>query len=89
VPTTAEAGYPAITGDNWQGIVVPAGTSRDVINLLYRELAALMKLPDVKDRLAVLGFEPVAGTPEEFGRHARAEFDKWAKVIKDSNIKAQ
>ena len=89
VPTTAEAGYPAITGDNWQGIVVPAGTSRDVINFLYRELVALMKLPDVKGRLAVLGFEPVAGTPEEFGRHARAEFDKWAKVIKDSNIKAQ
>ena len=48
-----------------------------------------MKQPDVKDRLAVLGFEPVAGTPEEFSRHARAEFDKWAKVIKDSNIKAQ
>ncbi len=37
----------------------------------------------------MLGFEPVAGTPEEFGRHARAEFEKWAKVIKDSNIKAQ
>ncbi len=89
VPTTAEAGYPAIAGDNWQGIVVPAGTPRDVITFLHRELVALMKLPDVKGRLAVLGFEPVAGTPEEFGRHARAEFDKWAKVIKDSNIKAQ
>ena len=89
VPTTAEAGYPAITGDNWQGIVVPAGTPRDVITFLHRELVAIMKQPDVKDRLAVLGFEPVAGTPEEFGRHARAEFDKWAKVIKDSNIKAQ
>jgi tripartite-type tricarboxylate transporter receptor subunit TctC len=89
VPTTAEAGYPAITGDNWQGIVVPTGTPRDVITFLHRELVALMKQPDVKDRLAVLGFEPVAGTPEEFGRHARAEFDKWAKVIKDSNIKAQ
>ena len=89
VPTTAEAGYPAIAGDNWQGIVVPAGTPRGVITFLHRELVALMKQSDVKDRLAVLGFEPVAGTPEEFGRHARAEFDKWAKVIKDSNIKAQ
>ena len=89
VPTTAEAGYPAITGDNWQGILVPAGTPKDVISFLHRELVAIMKQSDVKDRLAVLGFEPVAGTPEEFGRHARDEFDKWAKVIKDSNIKAQ
>ena len=89
VPTTAESGYPAITGDNWQGILVPAGTPKDVITFLHRELVAIMKQPDVKDRLAVLGFEPIAGTPEEFGRHARAEFDKWAKVIKDSNIKAQ
>jgi tripartite-type tricarboxylate transporter receptor subunit TctC len=89
VPTTAESGYPAITGDNWQGILVPAGTPKDVITFLHGELVAIMKQPDVKDRLAVLGFEPVAGTPEEFGRHARAEFDKWAKVIKDSNIKAQ
>jgi len=89
VPTTAEAGYPAIASDNWQGIVVPAGTPRDVITFLHRELVALMKQSDVKDRLAVLGFEPVAGTPEAFSRHARAEFDKCAKVIKDSNIKAQ
>jgi tripartite-type tricarboxylate transporter receptor subunit TctC len=89
VPTTAEAGYPAIVGDNWQGIVVPAGTPKEVIAFLYRELVAIMKLPEVRERLATLGFEPVASTPEEFARHARAEFERWAQVIKDSNIKAQ
>jgi len=89
VPTTAEAGYPAIAGDNWQGIVVPAGTPSEIIAFLHQELVAIMKLPEVKERLAALGFEPVAGTPEEFSRHARAEFEKWAKVIRDSNIKAQ
>ena len=89
VPTTAEAGYPAIAGDNWQGIVVPAGTPSEIIAFLHQELVAIMKLPEVKERLAALGFEPVAGTPEEFARHARAEFDKWAKVIRESNIKAQ
>ena len=89
VPTTAEAGYPAIAGDNWQGIVVPAGTPSEIIAFLHQELVAIMKLPEVKERLAGLGFEPVAGTPEEFARHARAEFDKWAKVIRESNIKAQ
>jgi tripartite-type tricarboxylate transporter receptor subunit TctC len=89
VPTTAEAGYPAVAGDNWQGIVVPSGTPRAVIDFLHRELVAIMALPDVKERLAVLGFEPVAGTPEEFTRHAKAEFEKWAKVIRESNIKSE
>jgi len=48
-----------------------------------------MALPDVKTRLAVLGFEPVASTQEEFTRHAKAEFEKWAKVIRESNIKSE
>jgi len=89
VPTTAEAGYPEISGDNWQGIVVPAGTPKEVIVFLQQELVAIMKLREVKERLAALGFEPVASTPEEFARHTRTEFEKWAKVIRDSNIKAQ
>ena len=89
VPTTAEAGYPDIAGDNWQGLVVPAGTPKEIIAFLHRETVAIMKLPDILERLAVLGFEPVASTPEEFGEHCRLEFAKWAKVIQASNIKAQ
>ena len=88
VPTTAEAGYPDIAGDNWQGIVAPAGTPKQIIAFLQGELVAIMKLPEVKERLAVLGFEPVAGSPEEFAQHVKIEFEKWAKVIKASNIKA-
>jgi tripartite-type tricarboxylate transporter receptor subunit TctC len=89
VLTTAEAGYPAVAGDNWQGIVVPAGTPKPIIDFLHREVAAIVRLADIKERFAALGFEPVASTPDEFARHARAEFEKWAKVIKDANIKAQ
>jgi tripartite-type tricarboxylate transporter receptor subunit TctC len=89
VPTTAEAGYPAIVGDNWQGLVVPAGTPKEAIAYVHRELVEIMKLPEVGERLGVLGFEPVAGTPEEFAQHAKLEFDKWAKVIKDSGIKTE
>jgi tripartite-type tricarboxylate transporter receptor subunit TctC len=89
VPTTAEAGYPDIAGDNWQGLVVPAGTPKEIIAFLHRETVAIMKLPDILERLAVLGFEPVASTPEEFAEHCRLEFAKWAKVIQASNIKAQ
>jgi tripartite-type tricarboxylate transporter receptor subunit TctC len=89
VPTTAEAGYPAVAGDNWQGIVVPSGTPKAAIDYIHREIVEIMALPDVKARLAVLGFEPVASTPEEFARHAKVEFEKWAKVIRQSNIKSE
>ena len=88
LPTTAEAGYPDIAGDNWQGLVVPAGTPRAIIAVLHREIVKIMALPDIRERLAVLGFEPVASTPEEFAEHAKVEFEKWAKVIRASNIKA-
>jgi len=89
VPTTAEAGFAAVAGDNWQGIVVPAGTPKDIITFLYRETVDILGLADVRERLAVLGFEPVASTPEGFVERARSDFETWAKVIKESNIKAQ
>jgi tripartite-type tricarboxylate transporter receptor subunit TctC len=89
VPTTAEAGFPGIAGDNWQGVMVPAGTPREVIGFLHHQIVAILGLADVKERLAVLGFEPVASTPAEFARQARNEFDAWAQVIRASGIKAQ
>jgi tripartite-type tricarboxylate transporter receptor subunit TctC len=89
VPTMAEAGYPNISGDNWQGVVVPAGTPRAIVAFLHRETVKVIALPETRERLAVLGFEPVAGTPEEFAARARAEFGTWAKVIRASGIKAQ
>jgi tripartite-type tricarboxylate transporter receptor subunit TctC len=89
VPTTAEAGFPGIAGDNWQGVVVPAGTPREVIGFLHHEIVTILALADVKERLAVLGFEPVASTPAEFARQARNEFGAWAQVIRASGIKAQ
>jgi tripartite-type tricarboxylate transporter receptor subunit TctC len=89
VPTMAEAGYPHIAGDNWQGVVVPAGTPAEIVTFVHREIVKIIALADVRERLAALGFEPVASTPEEFARRARAEFETWAKVIRASNIKAQ
>jgi tripartite-type tricarboxylate transporter receptor subunit TctC len=89
LPTTAEVGYPAVAGDNWQGIVVPAGTPKEIIAFIHREIVSILALPDVRERLAMLGFEPVASTPEEFAEFAKVEFAKWAKVIRASNIKAQ
>jgi tripartite-type tricarboxylate transporter receptor subunit TctC len=89
VPTMAEAGYPDIAGDNWQAVVVPAGTPTEIIAYLHREIIGIIALAEVRERLAVLGFEPVASTPEEFAARAKVEFETWAKVIRASGIKAR
>jgi tripartite-type tricarboxylate transporter receptor subunit TctC len=88
VPTTAEAGYPAVVGDNWQGIVVPAGTPKDIIAFIHHEIVSILALPDIKERLTVLGFDPLGSTPEQFVRHVSAEFETWDKVIRDAKIRA-
>ena len=88
VPTLAEAGLPDQEADTMQGILVPAGTPKAIIELLHREIVKVMALPDVQERMAVLGFEPVASTPEEFAARIKVEIPKWAKVIRDANIKA-
>jgi tripartite-type tricarboxylate transporter receptor subunit TctC len=89
VPTLAEAGLPDQEADTMQGILVPAGTPKAIIDLLHREIVQVMTLPDVKERMAVLGFEPVANTPEEFAARIKLEIPKWAKVIRDANIKTE
>jgi tripartite-type tricarboxylate transporter receptor subunit TctC len=68
MPTMAEAGYPDIEFDNWFGVFVPAGTPGEIITHLNREIAKSMALPDVKERLVALGFDPVGSTPEEFAK---------------------
>jgi tripartite-type tricarboxylate transporter receptor subunit TctC len=89
VPTIAAAGYPGLDGDGWVGALVPAGTPKDIVTLLNREIVRIIGLPDVKERFATLGLDPVGGTPEDFAQQLRAEGDKWAKVIRAANIKAQ
>jgi tripartite-type tricarboxylate transporter receptor subunit TctC len=89
VPTFAEEGYPDIEGDGWVGILVPAGTPEGIIALLQRESAKILAQGDTKERLAELGYEVVASTPEEFAARIKFEIDMWAKVIRAANIKAQ
>jgi tripartite-type tricarboxylate transporter receptor subunit TctC len=89
VPTIAEAGYPGLDGDGWVGVLVPAGTPAAIVDLLHRQIVEVMALPEMRERLAVVGFEPVAGTPEEFARQLRTEAEKWAKVIRAANIKLE
>jgi tripartite-type tricarboxylate transporter receptor subunit TctC len=89
VPTTAEAGYPDIAGDGWVGVFAPAGTPKDIIAVLHREIVRIIALPEMKERLPTLGFEPVANTPEEFAERIRTELDTWGRVIRAANVKVQ
>ncbi|HEY5608533.1 MAG TPA: tripartite tricarboxylate transporter substrate binding protein [Alphaproteobacteria bacterium] len=86
VPTMVEAGYPEIVGGAWFGVVVPAGTPREIAAWLNREIGKVLALPDVKDRAQALGFEPVGNSPEEFAAVIKADGAKWAKVIKGAGI---
>src|SRR6266700_980220 len=89
VPTMAEAGYPEVEGESWFAVVVPAGTPKEIIALLQREIARAIALPEMKERLAALGYEPVASTPEDCAAQFRTEIAKWGKVIGEAGIKAQ
>jgi tripartite-type tricarboxylate transporter receptor subunit TctC len=89
VPTMTEAGYPQIEGDSWVGILVPAGTPAEIIAVLYRESSKILAQPDMKERLAALGYDLVASTPKEFATRIAAEIEMWAKVIRAANIKPQ
>ena len=89
VPTMAEAGYPEIEGDGWVGILAPAGTPAEVIAILYGESVKILAQPDMKERLAALGYDVVASTPKGFAARIAAEIVMWGKVIRAANIKPQ
>ena len=88
VPTMAEAGRP-LEADIVTGLLVRAGTPRGIVELLHREVVRVMAAPEIRERLVTLGFEPVAGSPEEFAAWIRHEIAKWANVIRDANITPQ
>jgi tripartite-type tricarboxylate transporter receptor subunit TctC len=88
VPTLAESGYPDIEGDSFVGFVVPAGTPRDIVMLLNREIVRALATPEMKERQTTLGNDVVASSPEEFEQRIKTELALWARVIKAANIKS-
>jgi len=86
VPTVAEAGISGAELNEWQGIIVPAGTPKAAIDSLHREIAAVLGVADVRERIAGLGADVVASTPAQFAEHIRKELAIWGKVVKQSGI---
>jgi tripartite-type tricarboxylate transporter receptor subunit TctC len=87
LPTIAESGYPGFDALAWNGVLVPAATPKPVVARLNAEINAILKDPEVVQKMHASGFALVGGTPEEFGALIRAESDKWAPVIKRAGVK--
>jgi tripartite-type tricarboxylate transporter receptor subunit TctC len=88
VPTAGET-LPGFEVDNWYGLVAPAGTSRDGITRLHREIVRALALPPVHDKLSSQGIEPVGSTPAALGALMKQEIAKWTRVVQQARIRAE
>jgi tripartite-type tricarboxylate transporter receptor subunit TctC len=86
VPTVAEAGYPGLDGTFWFGLVAPAGTPKAIVDKLNAELNTILRLPEIRERLAASGMDSAPSTPEQFAALIKADSEKWSKVIRAAKI---
>ena len=89
VPTIEEAGVPGYVADNWWGIVAPAGTPQPIVDKLYKDIQDVLKSPELTAAFAREGAAAVTITTAEFGKYMEDEMAKWARVVKEGNIRAQ
>ena len=89
VPTLAEAGVPGQEADTLTGLVMPAGTPKEVIAKLHDAIVRLGNTPEMQERLQKIGFIPVLNTPDEFGIRIKAEMAKWGKVVRDGKLRIE
>ncbi len=89
VPLVADSGFPGFDVTSWYGIAVRSGTPPEIVDLLYREIVEVLKLPDVKERFTGMGVEPGALSPAAFGDLVRSESKKWGDIIKRADIKIE
>jgi len=87
VPTMSEAGMPGFEAVGLATVMAPAGTPADVVNRVSADIAAVLRMPDVRDQLVGMGLEVVGSTPAEFAQYVKSESAKWGKVIREANVK--
>ncbi|MBI2226916.1 MAG: tripartite tricarboxylate transporter substrate binding protein [Betaproteobacteria bacterium] len=87
IPTLAEAGVPDLVSELMHGVLLPAGTAKEIVQILYREIARIVALPEIKRPFAALGYEPLANNPAEFAAQLRVEVEKWGKVVRGAKLK--
>jgi tripartite-type tricarboxylate transporter receptor subunit TctC len=89
LPTVSQAGVKGFSVTQWYGLLAPAGTPRDIVEFLSKEINSTLRQPDVTARIAAEGSEAVGSTPHQLAAHIKAERAKWAKVIKDAGIRGE
>ena len=89
VKTFVEAGLDGFVVDSWVGVLVPAKTPRPTVERLHRDIAGVLAEPEVRERYAVLGIEPVGNAPGDFAAQIRADLARWEKVVKQANIRQE
>jgi tripartite-type tricarboxylate transporter receptor subunit TctC len=89
VPTAIESGYPDYETYAWYGMYAPKATPREVVSRIHGEIARIVRLPDMQERLNQFGAEPIASSPEDFSAYTKAEHDKFAKLIKAAGIQPE
>ena len=89
VPTMAESGLPGFEAVSWIGALVPAGTPQPIVDKIHTDLVAVLRMPEIKEKLGALGAEVVGNTPEQFAAWNRSEIAKWAKAIKESGARTE
>jgi tripartite-type tricarboxylate transporter receptor subunit TctC len=87
LPTVADSGLPGFEALQWFGVLMPAGTPKEIVTKLQGEIARILRMPDVRERLQSLGIEVVGSSPDEFAAFMRSETAKWGKIVKDSGAK--
>jgi tripartite-type tricarboxylate transporter receptor subunit TctC len=87
LPTVAESGVPGYETYEWNAVFAPAGTPPAIINRLYEDIAKVLATAEVRERISQLGGEIVASSPQDTDKYLRAQMTKWAKVVKDGNVK--
>ena len=89
VPTVAESGLPGFEATSWFALFAPAGTPKEIVDRIAAEAQRIYKLPEVAERLAKLGLDPILSTPEDLAKYQAAEIAKWAKVVQESGARVE
>ena len=86
LPTVAESGLPGFEASTWIGVLVPSGTSRELVERLHAEIVRILALPDVQQGFTAQGFDMIANTPSEFDAQIKGDLAKWGRVIKAAKL---
>ena len=89
VPTIDESGLAGFDGGSWQGVVMPAGAPREIVNTVHGDLVKMLRSSDMKERILAMGGIALGNAPDEFSAFMKAESEKWAKVAKAANVKME